>query len=139
MNRRLLAMVEELKVPPTPEIFWPIAGKKLFPSGGELPRRAIKHMSRNAGAIVAPFMTYSASLEVGQTALYHSWRKRVLQCESFDELALHIRILQNNMDMPVRIGSSLLLIKKSSLHILCLLTVFTASLFANVRQSRKDC
>jgi hypothetical protein len=107
INERMVAIIEELKVPPTPEIFWPIAGKKLFPASGELPRQAIKHLSRNAGTIVAPFITYSATYEVGQAALYHSWRKRVLQCESFDELSLHLRVLQSNLDIPVRtIGSA---------------------------------
>ena len=100
-KRRMASLLEEIKLPPELEVFWPLAGQRLFPPMGFVPRAVTKRLARTAGTTVAPFVTYTSGYEVGQTSVFHVWRKRVLGCIAYEELLLHMRVLRTFLDMSV--------------------------------------
>lgn len=83
------------------EPLWPICGRKPFPTYGSFPSGVIRYLARNAGAVVAPFVTYSNDFEVGQVANAHVWRKRMLACKSFEEFLLLASSLESYLDTSV--------------------------------------
>lgn len=100
-TKKMAELVDSAKVPGMKELFWPIAGRIPFDPAGYLPRSAVKRLARCAGSVVAPFTTYSPHYEVAQAALYHVWRKRVLCCQSYEELLLYVRLLESFLDSTV--------------------------------------
>jgi hypothetical protein len=101
-RRKRLARLEELITNPTEKrTHWPVAGRKLFDPLGYLPTSELRRLGRNAGVVVAPYVQYSSSYEVGEVSVYHSWRKRCLKVQSFEDLVLQMRVLDSFMDKPV--------------------------------------
>jgi hypothetical protein len=99
---KMCELEEEIATPTIKEIPWPVAGRNLFDPVGYLPNSSVRRLARNAGSIVAPFVTYSRTYEVGLVSCYHVWRKRVLFCKSFEELLMQLRVLENFVDSTVR-------------------------------------
>jgi hypothetical protein len=99
---KISELVKELESPIVPEEFWPCAGRRLFEPTGYLPQSTVRRLGRNAGCVVAPFVTYSPLYEVGQVSYGHVWRKRVSQCTSFEELLTLTRALESCLDHDVR-------------------------------------
>jgi hypothetical protein len=99
---KMCELEEEIATPTMKEIPWPVAGRNLFDPVGYLPHSSVRRLARNAGSIVAPFVTYSRTYEVGLVSCYHVWRKRVLFCKSFEELLMQLRVLENFVDSTVR-------------------------------------
>ena len=83
------------------EIAWPLAGRKLFDPIGYLPPAEMRRLGRNAGVVVAPFVKYSSSYEVGEVSVYHAWRKRVLRACAFEDLIMLIRTLDSFINQSV--------------------------------------
>lgn len=99
-------MIEELmRSPFEKEIHWPLAGRTLFEPLGSLSPSEMKRLGRNAGTVVAPYLTYNSLFEVGQAAVCHIWRKKTLQCNSFEELVMQIRVLDSFINKSVSFGS----------------------------------
>ncbi|GAX23701.1 hypothetical protein FisN_12Hh278 [Fistulifera solaris] len=82
------------------EPLWPICGRQPFPAYGSFPKAVTRYLARNAGGVVAPFVTYSNEFEVGQVANFHVWRKRVFECRSFEEFLLLASSLETYLDSP---------------------------------------
>lgn len=101
-RKKMADLAKELTHPTFKEPHWPGAGRLLFDPIGYLPRPAIRRLGRKAGCVVAPFAVYSDAYEVGQAAVFHVWRKRVLSCESYEDLLLSIRVLESFLDFQVR-------------------------------------
>jgi hypothetical protein len=85
------------------EPLWPICGRQPFPAYGSFPEGVTRYLARNAGGVVAPFVTYSNEFEVGQVANFHVWRKRMVECKSFEEFLLLASSLETYLDGPVSI------------------------------------
>ena len=85
------------------EGIWPIAGRKIFPTNGNLCGREVRHLARSAGIAFSPSLTYDTKHEVAQVSCAHIWRKRVYSCLMYEELLLLIRILESSLDREVRI------------------------------------
>lgn len=100
-EKRLSELVDDAKIPAPREIHWPAAGRMLFDPSGYLPVSAVKRLARKGGSVVAPFTTYTQNYEVGQTAVYHVWRKRVLCCRSYEEALMYMRVLETFLDADV--------------------------------------
>ena len=100
-KKKLASIRKQCKSNVLREGLWPVAGKRLFDPPGYLPRRVIKRLGRRAGVQVAPFTTYSTDFEVGQPSFYHTWRKRMLNCLTYEDLLLGIRILRSFLDLTV--------------------------------------
>jgi len=77
---------------------WPIAGRKFFPTIGNLPPSEMRKIARNAGKVLAVNLNYHSSHEVAQVCYGHIWRKRVDSCCRFEELCFLIRILDSSLD-----------------------------------------
>jgi hypothetical protein len=104
---KMCELEEEIATPTIKESLWPVAGRNLFDPVGYLPNSSVRRLARNAGSIVAPFVTYSRTYEVGLVSCYHVWRKRVLFCKSFEELLIQLRVLESFVDSTVRSTNSL--------------------------------
>jgi hypothetical protein len=101
-RRTRLAKLGDLIANPTVNrTHWPVAGRKLFDPVGYLPPSEMRRLGRNAGVLVAPYVRYSSSYEVGEVSVYHSWRKRSLKVRSFEDLLMQIRVLDSFIDKPV--------------------------------------
>jgi hypothetical protein len=101
-RRTRLAKLEDLIANPTMNrTHWPVAGRTLFDPIGHLPPMEMRRLGRNAGAVVAPYVRYSSSYEVGEVSVYHCWRKRSLKVRSFEDLLMQIRVLDSFIDKPV--------------------------------------
>ena len=83
------------------EITWPVCGRYFFDPIGYIAPSEMKRLGRNAGNVVAPYVTYSKTHEVGQGATCHVWRKRCLDCVSYATLVLQIRALQSFLEDDV--------------------------------------
>jgi len=98
LSQKLDEVVAALKQPRIPDIHWPIAGRKLFPTTGLLPKKEMRRLARTAGVLGCPHLTYMDSFEVGQMAFCHQWRHEMLQCDSYEELMLLLHVLSTNVD-----------------------------------------
>jgi hypothetical protein len=104
------------------EPLWPICGRRPFPAYGSFPEGVTRYLARNAGGVVAPFVTYSNEFEVGQVANFHVWRKRMVECRSFEEFLLLASSLETYLDGPVSIFGLRTLKKVSLFNVLSLST-----------------
>ena len=100
-RERLIELELFLKIPFERELNWPVAGRKLFQPVGGIPPSEVRHLARNAGIVPAAYVTYSNAHEVGQVAVSHIWRKRVLNSNSLEELLIQIRVLDSYLDKSV--------------------------------------
>ena len=100
-RERLVELEVFLKMPFERELNWPVAGRKLFQPVGRIPPSEVRHLARNAGIAPAAYVTYSNAHEVGQVAVSHIWRKRVLSSNSLEELLIQIRVLDSYLDKTV--------------------------------------
>jgi hypothetical protein len=101
-NGKMSELEEEMSTPTIRDSLWPVAGRNLFDPMGYLPHSSARRLARNAGSIVAPFVTYVRSYEVGLASCYHVWRKRLLFCKSFEEFLMQLRVLESFVDLTVR-------------------------------------
>ena len=110
------------------EGIWPIAGRRVFPTIGNISPRGkynsysrehkiLKHfeltespcasraemrrIARNAGSAIGANLSYHTSHEVAQVSYGHIWRKRVELCDRFEELLFLMRILESSLDRDV--------------------------------------
>lgn len=100
-NKKLAELEKFVKAPIPREGHWPLAGRKLFEPAGYLPPFEMRRLARKAGAAAAPFVTYAVTHEVGQTSLSHRWRKRTLECKSYEEILLRIKTLESFVETSV--------------------------------------
>ena len=98
---RLEELEHFLKMPLEKELHWPVAGRKLFQPAGILASSEVKHLGRSAGIVPGAYVTYSKLYEVGQVAVSHLWRKRVLNSNSLEELLIQVRVLDSYLDKTV--------------------------------------
>jgi hypothetical protein len=118
------------------EGIWPIAGRRIFPTVGNLPpkgkfivcflfsfpfsllfqahdfyifRVEMKSIARSAGTTVAANLSYHTNHEVAQVCYGHIWRKRVKLCNRFEELLYLMRLLESSLDRGVSEYFSLVL------------------------------
>ena len=99
-KRKLESLLNESDPMVGKQMHWPIAGRFFFDPMGYMSPVDAKRLARRGGQTVAPFTTYSDLYEVGQPCYYHIFRKRVLRCDSHDELLLQIRCLVSHLDLP---------------------------------------
>lgn len=83
------------------ESYWSIAGRRMFEPRGLLPHPVVKRLGRKAGSARAPFVAYETSYEVGETALCHYWRKKTMECVTFEDLVFCFRFLDSHIDKAV--------------------------------------
>lgn len=83
------------------EIHWPVCGRWFFDPVAYIAPSEMRRLGRNAGTVVAPYVTYSKSYEVGQGGACHIWRKRCLDCVSLESLILQIRTLRSFLEDDV--------------------------------------
>ena len=100
-DSKIKDFVATLAHPIEKEIHWPVCGRYFFDPVAYIAPSEMKRLGRNAGTVVAPYVTYSKSYEVGQGGACHIWRKRSLDCISFESLILQIRALQSFLDDDV--------------------------------------
>jgi hypothetical protein len=100
-KKKLTELEKFARTPSSREANWPLAGRKLFEPAGYMPPIEMRRLARKAGAAAAPFVTYSAAHEVGQTALSHRWRKLTLECNSYEVLLLRIKSLESFLELSV--------------------------------------
>lgn len=96
--KKLNNLEEILSPPGAKEINWPVCGRYFFDPVGYIAPSEMKHLGRNAGNVMAPYVVYSKAHEVGQSASCHIWRKRCLDCVSLESLVLQIRVLHSFLD-----------------------------------------
>jgi hypothetical protein len=96
--KKLNNLEEILSPPGAKEINWPVCGRYFFDPVGYIAPSEMKHLGRNAGNVMAPYVVYSKAHEVGQSASCHIWRKRCLDCVSLESLVLQIRFLHSFLD-----------------------------------------
>eukprot|EP00934_Nitzschia_sp_Nitz4_P000071 Nitzschia sp. Nitz4//scaffold42_size132992//7696//13638//NITZ4_003379-RA/size132992-augustus-gene-0.109-mRNA-1//-1//CDS//3329551658//71//frame0 len=80
------------------EQVWPICGRKLFATVGNLSAREMRHLARNGGIVKAPHVAYNTNHEVGQVCFAHVWRKKLAQCSNLDELILLLHVFETFLD-----------------------------------------
>ncbi len=107
------------------EGIWPIAGRRVFPTVGNIPPKGkfcfysreffvgkifayrvftfleMKSIARNAGSTIAANLSYHTNHEVAQVSYGHIWRKRVHLCNRFEELLYLLRTLESYLDRTV--------------------------------------
>ena len=83
------------------EIHWPVCGRCFFDPVAYIAPSEMRRLGRNAGTVVAPYVTYSKTYEVGQGGACHIWRKRCLDCVSLECLILQIRTLRSFLEDDV--------------------------------------
>jgi hypothetical protein len=86
---------------------WPIAGRRIYPTVGNLSHKEVKCLARRAGNFFLPGLTYDVKREVAQVCYSHIWRKRIHSCVMFEEFLLLIRILESSLDRDVSFLASL--------------------------------
>jgi PHD-finger/DDT domain len=101
ISEKMSSFSREAKLATLREVRWPCAGSKLFDPVGYLPSSAVRRLGRTGGSLFAPFVEYFSLHEVGQVAYFHIWRKRLLQCSSFEDLMNLFRILESYLDESV--------------------------------------
>jgi hypothetical protein len=101
MREKMTSLSREAKQLNLREVRWPCAGKKLFDPVGYVPPSVVRRLGRTGGSIFAPFVEYFSLHEVGQVAYFHIWRKRLLQCQSYEDLIKLFRILESYLDQSV--------------------------------------
>jgi hypothetical protein len=101
-KRHLKAVEKILKTSQTKESLWPVAGRALFATVGDLSPRDMKRLARNAGSVKAPHIAYHTSHEVGQVCGAYIWRKKTEDCDTYEDLIYQIRILESFLDRQVR-------------------------------------
>lgn len=98
VRQKVADLLSAGRAPDAVEAHWPVAGRKLFDPVGYLSKSITRHLGRNAGGYIAPFVAYSSLHEVGQVSYTHLWRKRALLCNSFEELLVLLRALETFLD-----------------------------------------
>lgn len=73
---------------------WPLAGRKLFDPEGSLPRSVARCVGRVGGSRKIPNVSYDEQFEVGRPSVSHIWRKKTLECNSIETVAMQIQILE---------------------------------------------
>jgi len=96
------------------ESYWSIAGRRMFEPRGLLPRPVVKRLGRKAGSARAPFVAYETSYEVGETALCHYWRKKAMECVTFEDLVFCFRFLDSHIDKASIISCSTVATRKAN-------------------------
>uniref|UniRef100_A0A7S4IQS3 PHD-type domain-containing protein n=2 Tax=Odontella aurita TaxID=265563 RepID=A0A7S4IQS3_9STRA len=77
------------------QINWPLAGRKLFDPKSCLSQSMVKWLGRSAGCKAVPHLTYTPTFEVGRPAMCHVWRRKTLECNSIETLAMQLRCLDS--------------------------------------------
>ncbi|KAL7471524.1 hypothetical protein ACHAXS_011820 [Conticribra weissflogii] len=96
------------------ESYWTIAGRRMFEPRGSLPRPVVKRLGRKAGSARAPFVAYDTSYEVGETTVCHYWRKKALECVTFEDLVFCFRFLDSHIDKASIISCSTVATRKAN-------------------------
>jgi PHD-finger len=118
-RERLEELEHFLKMPLEKELHWPVAGRKLFQPAGILAPSEVRHLGRSAGIVPGAYVTYSKLYEVGQVAVSHLWRKRVLNSNSLEELLIQVRVLDSYLDKIVSILVRAALVLFTTLCVTC--------------------
>jgi hypothetical protein len=78
--------------------YFAIAGRKLFEPAGSLSLSVTKRLGRTAGSTRVPTLRYDSAYEVAETTHCHNWRKKTLQCTTYEELIHSLRFLEAHLD-----------------------------------------
>jgi hypothetical protein len=81
--------------------YFAIAGSKLFEPTGSLSLSDTKRLGRTAGSIRVPTLKYDSAYEVAETTHCHNWRKKTLECNTYEELIHSLRFLDAHLDNAV--------------------------------------
>ncbi len=81
--------------------YFAIAGSKLFEPTGSLSLSDTRRLGRTAGSIRIPTLKYDSSYEVAETTHCHHWRKKTLECNTYEELIHSLRFLDAHLDNAV--------------------------------------
>ncbi len=81
--------------------YFAIAGSKLFEPSGSLSLSDTKRLGRTAGSIRIPSLRYDSAYEVAETTHCHHWRKKTLECKTYEELIHCLRFLDAHLDNAV--------------------------------------
>jgi hypothetical protein len=81
--------------------YFAIAGRKLFEPAGSLSLSDTKRLGRTAGSTRVPTLRYDSAYEVAETTHYHHWRKKTLECRTYEELVHSLRFLDAHLDNSV--------------------------------------
>ena len=81
--------------------YFAIAGSKLFEPSGSLSLSDTKRLGRTAGSIRIPTLKYDSAYEVAETTHCHHWRKKTLECNTYEELIHSLRFLDAHLDNAV--------------------------------------
>jgi hypothetical protein len=81
--------------------YFAIAGSKLFEPSGSLSLSDTKRLGRTAGSIRIPTLRYDSAYEVAETTHCHNWRKKTLECNTYEELIYSLRFLDAHLDNAV--------------------------------------
>jgi len=81
--------------------YFAIAGSKLFEPSGSLSLSDTKRLGRTAGSIRIPTLRYDSAYEVAETTHCHHWRKKTLECNTYEELIYSLRFLDAHLDNAV--------------------------------------
>jgi hypothetical protein len=83
--------------------YFAIAGRKLFEPAGSISQSDTKRLGRNAGSIRVQTLRYDSAYEVAETSHCHHWRKKTLECNTYEELIHSLRFLDAHLDNSVSI------------------------------------
>jgi len=100
-EQKIAALEQLIQQPSEKDFMWPLAGRKLFDPEGSLPRSAAKCMGRVGGSRKIPNISYDEQFEVGRPSVSHIWRKKTLECNSLETLALQFQLLDSYLDMEL--------------------------------------
>ena len=84
--------------------YFAIAGSKLFEPTGSLSLSDTKRLGRNAGSIRIPTLKYDSAYEVAETTHCHHWRKKTIECSTYEELIHSLRFLDSHLDNGVSVS-----------------------------------
>ena len=87
--------------------YFAIAGSKLFEPAGSLSLSDTRRLGRTAGSIRVPTLRYDSAYEVAETTHCHHWRKKTLECNTYEELIHSLRFLDAHLDNSVSIYLSI--------------------------------
>lgn len=112
-EKKIAELEQLIQHPFDKDPMWPLAGRKLFDPEGSLPRPVARCVGRVGGSRKIPNISYDEHFEVGRPSVSHIWRKKTLECNSIETLALQIQILDSYLDKDV-IRSCELLARRST-------------------------
>uniref|UniRef100_A0A6U5IWQ3 PHD-type domain-containing protein n=2 Tax=Corethron hystrix TaxID=216773 RepID=A0A6U5IWQ3_9STRA len=108
-NRTILAKINALQnILPTAssgpiakEGHWPVCGRMLFDPVGSISPSLMRYLGRRGGSRAIPHFVYSGKMEVVEPTVGQIWRRKMLGCQTLDELCFYLSFMRMHLNMSV--------------------------------------